>query len=239
MALRAAREGLAVGVVTALTDDTLGRALARRFTESGVDVSGLSWAPSTGSLVVVRGDVTATARGPSASWDIPARWSAAVTLLSGVTPNATQAAALVRAARAARRAGSVVLLDLHARRQVWAGHDPRYVRSLFREADVVRASAEDRAALNLDEMSLRQALRDDAILVTTSHDGDARVSGPFGDLTKIAPKRRALLALGAGDRFTVAICRALAGPSARLDDAALWDATLDGAVRAAHGDRSR
>lgn len=232
IALRAAREGLSVGVVTSLADDSLGQALAHRLTESGVDVGGLAWTTSLGSLVVVRGDVTATMRGPSASWEIPPRWSAAVTLLAGVTPNATHAAALVRAARAAKRAGSIVVLDLNARRQVWAGHDPRYVRSLFREVDVLRASAEDRAALNLDETEMRHALRDDAVLVSTTHGGDARALGPFGELTKLVRGRRDLLSLGMRDRFTVALCRALTTAHANLADAALWDRALTAAARA-------
>jgi sugar/nucleoside kinase (ribokinase family) len=95
------------------------------------------------------------------------------------------------------------------------------------EADVVRCSTADLAALGIDEAAVRSAMRSDATLVLTNGAGDARAIGPFGEIAR-AP--RAVVTTdprGAGDAFTAAICAELARAGQyRADDVELWDRVL-------------
>lgn len=212
-ALALARGGLRVGLATALGDDSFGRALFDRIAAAGVDVGGVSLAPRTG-LVFVEGTGSArkvvSYREEEQPVAVPAGWSSQVLLLSGLSPVVSHGAALCKAARAARRVGSIVVVDVNARWHLWAGRDQRAIRMLLREADVVRCSAQDLAVLDVDVATVRAALRRAAVLVVSNSAGDACATGPFGEVTQAPARTAALRPMGAGDRFTAAICAELA-----------------------------
>jgi sugar/nucleoside kinase (ribokinase family) len=137
-------------------------------------------------------------------------------------------AALCKAARAARRAGTIVVVDVNARWHVWAGRDPRAIRTVLREADVVRCSAEDLAVLGLDVATVRAALRRTAVLVVSNGTRSAWATGPFGEIAQ-APRGPAVFRpTGAGDAFTAALCAELVrAGNAGENRIELWERALE------------
>ncbi len=116
VAVSLAKQGLYVGLATVLADDSTGRAFRAKIAATGVDAAGVELATPTSGLVLVRGG----ARQVVASCEeeqpvaVPESWSARVLLLSGVSPIVSCNAALCKAARAARRVGTAVVLDVNA-----------------------------------------------------------------------------------------------------------------------------
>lgn len=165
-----ARGGLRVGIAMALADDRWSRTLVARLDAAGVQTSAVSLTPAPPTLVLVRGVATGEIvphrpADAQAGFTIPAHWSAPVLFLSGLTPIVPHAAALCKAARAARRVGSLVVVDVDARFHLWAGQDGRAIRSVLREADVVLCDDDDLTALSFDTTNMRAAMRDDAVLI--------------------------------------------------------------------------
>lgn len=233
VALALAARGVRVGLSASLGDDTAGRALLARVTAAGVDTAGVSLAPAQTGVLLVQGQgaearVLSTREGevPIA---VPPGWSAPVLLLTGVTPVVAHAAAFCKEARAARRTGTLTVIDLNARRHLWAGQDSRVLRSLLAEADVVRCSAEDLVVLGLTPAAVRAMMRPGKVLVAASA-AAVHATGPFGEVARQQPFASrdtggafSLRGPGAGDAFTAAMCAELARAGApgleRLD---LW-----------------
>ena len=231
-AVALARIGLRVGLAATLADDALGRSLLAKVAAAGVDTGGVLLATPRAQLVVASAAGAAhrlmgVRTEEQQAVVVPEGWAAPVLLLSGLSPALAHAASFCKAARAARRAGTIVVVDVNARRHTWAGWDPRTIRALLQETDVVRCSTEDLAALGIDEATVRAGMRPSAALVLTRGPGAARASGPFGEIAR-APQRTAPKhAAGVGDVFTAAICAELARAgdrSASLPD--LWDRAL-------------
>jgi len=223
-----ARRGLRVGLATVIADDTYGRALVRELAACGVDVGGVELARPTSALVFVRGGAlqALSPRDEEQPIAVPATWSSQVLLLSGLSPVVSHGAALCKAARSARRAGTVVVVDANARWHLWQGKDPRTVRMVLREADVVWCTAHDLFGLQMDVASMRAALRDSAVLVTSDGAGTVQAMGPFGAVTRSAARGTPGAApLDEGGAFAAAICSELAQGGAA--DGALWSRALE------------
>jgi sugar/nucleoside kinase (ribokinase family) len=210
VALALASEGLHVGLATVLADDALGRGSVKRIAAAGVDVGGVTFArPRKGFVIIdasggasqVPSDVEA-----EPPLEVPVGWSSQVLLLSGLSPVISHAAALCKAARAARRNGSFVLIDFNASLHVWAGRDPRTIRMVLREVDAARCSLADLAVLGMDVATVRGVLRQGAVLVVSDGKGGAVATGPFGDVAFVPPQGTRLRTTGAGDAWTAAIC---------------------------------
>lgn len=232
-----ARRGLRVGLATVLADDRWSRELVHRLAEAGVDVSAVSITATPPTLVLVRGVasgeiVPVRPSDAQPAFSIPAHWSSQVLLLSGLTPLVPHAAALCRSARAAHRAGALVVIDVDARWHLWSRQDPRAIRSVLREADVVACTYDDLVALGADVSTLRQSLREGAVLVLSDRTGLVRAHGPFGELVvPPAPDESSdSLEPRAKARSPVAgVCLALArSGDVRADSPAFWDAALRG-----------
>jgi sugar/nucleoside kinase (ribokinase family) len=235
-ALELVRRGLRVGLAAGVADDAAGRALVARVAAAGVDTRGVVLAPAGPSLVLVEPAGNAARVVPYHVEDdppvvVPEGWTAPVLLISGLSPALPRAASLCRAARAARRAGAMVVVDLNARRHAWAGGDPRAVRAVVQEACVVRGSTEDLAALGAGAAAIRAAMRPGAILILTDGAGSARAIGPFGEIARAPPVVRPRAAPGVGDAFTAALCMELLRAGDPGADRASW---WDGALREAH-----
>jgi sugar/nucleoside kinase (ribokinase family) len=210
VALALAREGLRVGLATVLADDAFGRRSVRRIAASGVDVGGVAFAAPRADVVVV--DATGGARHLSTEqqpFAIPPRWSSRTLVLSGVSPVVSHAAAQCRAARAARRAGTLVIIDFDASLHLWAGHDPRTIRMILREVDVARCTIADLASIGVDMATVRSELREGGVLVQSSLEGGARAIGPFGEVVFEPKDARRSRSRGAGDAFTAIMCAEL------------------------------
>jgi fructokinase/2-dehydro-3-deoxygluconokinase len=231
-ALAVARADIRVGLATAIDDDSTGRALVEQVSARGVDVGGVAFRRPDRGVVLVdamdHADEIVPFRDEERPFTIPKAWSSAVLVLSGLTPVVSIAGSLCQAARAARRAGAVVVVAVEASPHVWRGRDARAVRMVLREADVVRYTLQDLDVLKMDALEMRAATRDEAVHVMTNTKGDALATGPFGEVERSA--RRAIR-LEPPDRsddpLTTAICIALARagePGADRRD--VWDDAL-------------
>jgi 2-dehydro-3-deoxygluconokinase len=226
------RMGVRVGLATVIDDDTFGRAWLEETSALGVDVGGVTLATPATSLVVVDADggqsVVLAEREQERGLDVPTSWSSQVLLLSGLSPVTATAAALCKAARRARRDGTMVVLDLMAGLRVWAGSDPRTISMVLREADIVRCSLADLAVLRMDAASVRRALRSSATLVVNDTLG-AVAAGTFGEVRCVLAKGDVLRAEGAGDACTAAICADWARPSKLAESlSGRWNRVLQG-----------
>jgi 2-dehydro-3-deoxygluconokinase len=213
VALALASKGLRVGLATVFADDTFGRANAARIAAAGVDVGGVTYArPGRGFVLVdARGGANQV---PSDVEEapplaVPAEWSSQVLLLSGLSPVVSHAAALCKAARAARREGAFVVIDFNASLHVWAGRDPRTIQMVLREVDAARCSLADLAVLGMHVADVRASLRSGAVLVVSDGSGGTVATGPFGDVAFVPPQVTGHRTTGAGDACTAAICAEL------------------------------
>jgi 2-dehydro-3-deoxygluconokinase len=230
-ALALARQGLRVGLATVLSDDTLGRATKEQIAAKGVDISGVELARPTSGLVFVRGGArqVVPVHEEERPVSIPEGWSSQVLLLSGMSPIVSHGAALCKAARAGRRAGSVVVVDVNARWDLWEGRDARSILMILREADVVWCSAEDLFGVSMSALEVRASMRTNAVLALSDGAGSAFVSGPFGEVARTAaPAGRERLATDGGDAFATAICAELARAGHPGEESgALWKRALE------------
>jgi sugar/nucleoside kinase (ribokinase family) len=194
-----------------LPDDTRGRALRARVADGGIDVGGVQLDGPDRGLVFVRGGARQIVSfgEEDRPIEVPEGWSSQVLLLSGMSPVLSHGAALCKAARAARRAGTLVVVDVNARWDLWQGRDSRAVRMVLREADVVWCSAQDLFGLDMDVPTLRASLRSTAVLVRSDGAGHASATGPFGEVGHTRKENIPLAPLAEGDAFTAAICAEL------------------------------
>jgi 2-dehydro-3-deoxygluconokinase len=231
VALALARHGLRVGLATVLTDDEFGRTSLEKIAAAKVDVGGVALARPRAGYVLV--DSSGGARqvpsvgAEEAPLEVPAGWSSRLMVLSGLSPVVSHAAALCKAARAARRDGALVLIDFNASLHVWVGRDPRTIRMVLREVDVARCSFADLAVLGMDVAMVRAALRPTAVLLVSDGLGGAVATGPFGEAALAPSAAVPLPPNGAGDAFTAAVCAELTRPGEPGESpAALWHRAL-------------
>lgn len=230
-ALSLAAQGLRVGLATVLADDTSTRVLLEKVAASGIDVGGVERASRASGLVFIRGGArqVISSREEEQPISVPATWSSEVLLLSGMSPVVSHAGALCKAARAGRRAGTIVVLDLHARWDLWQGRDPRALRMVVREADVVCCDAQDLLGLRVDLPTLRSSMRRGAVLVSSDGVTHALASGPFGEIAHVWEREATPAPFAEGHVFTAAICSELAlARAAHTDErsGALWKRAL-------------
>jgi 2-dehydro-3-deoxygluconokinase len=161
VAVGAARLGLASRWVSRLPETPLGRMIANRAREHGVDVSRVEWAregraglyfaelgaaPRPSSVLYDRAGSAMSAASPGA-FDWPrifegARWFH----VSGITPALSESAAEVtaEALAAAKAAGLTVSYDLNYRSKLWSPERARAVQEpLMRFVDVLITTEED------------------------------------------------------------------------------------------------
>jgi 2-dehydro-3-deoxygluconokinase len=211
-AVALATQGLRVGLATVLADDTIGRGLLAKVSASGVDVAGVELARRSSGLVLVKGGArqVLSFREEEQPIAIPETWSSCVLLLSGLSPVVAHGAALCKAARAARRAGAIVVVDVNTRWSLWQGRDSRMIRMVLREADVVWCNAQDLFGLDVNLSTLRAALRPEAVVVFSDGVARATVTGPFGEVAHELAKSVTVAPFVEGGAFTSAICSELA-----------------------------
>ncbi len=230
-----ARAGMRVGLATVLDDDRLGRAARAEIAALGIDVDGVKLASPAPRLFLVDaggGELDlASERDEARELEVPPHWASQVLLLSGLSPVTSRVAALCRAARRARRDGTVVVLDVVTGLRPWMGQDPRKITMLLREVDVVRCSFFELAAVGIDWASVRAAMRPETTLVV--HDlGAATATGPFGEV-RVQGRRDDAGRPGAAEACTAAICAELARPRRdAVSDEGRWHRVLRGWARA-------
>ena len=161
VAVGGARLGLSARWISRLPDSPLGRLIAGRAAEQGVDVDYVTWTDQ-GRAGLYFAELGAAPRASSVLYD---RAGSAMSLLtpgvvdwprafegarwfhvSGITPalSASAAAATAEALAAARAAGLTVSYDLNYRRKLWTPADARAVQEpLMRHVDVLITTEED------------------------------------------------------------------------------------------------
>jgi sugar/nucleoside kinase (ribokinase family) len=209
VALRLARLGWRTGLAAVVGDDALGEALAARVAARGVSTALLWKAPPRTGLCFMehagKGTRVVTYRSAGEEWPaLDAGWRARALLLTGLVPSPEQDARFGAAAAEGRRRGALVVVDLNARPRLWQGRGgaPAWIA----EADVVKGSEEDLAALGLDARALRAAMGPSSVLVVTDGPRAAWAFAPFGEV-RVAPRavKGAGRAIGAGDAFTAGV----------------------------------
>ncbi len=211
VAVALAKEGLKVGLAAELGDDAFGRFTRQQIAAHRVDTSAVAFAKPRVGLVLT--DASGGATLPAYAereqlLEVPEAWSSRLLLLSGLSPVVSHAAALCKAARTARRQGTLVVLDFNASLHPWAGHDPRTIRMVLREVDVARCSVADRAVLGMERDAVRAALRPGAVLVAEDAGGRTIATGPFGEVA-VRGERMRVRPNGTGDAFVAALCAEL------------------------------
>lgn len=228
-ALALGRRGLRVGLATAISDDTMGRKLLEKVAFSGVDIGGVALASPHTGLVFLEGtegvkDVVPY-REDERPVAVPSTWKSEVLLLSGVSPVLSHGAALCKAARAARKSATTIVLDVNASLRLWAGRDPRAIRAILREVDVVRCTREDLATLRIDVAEVRASMRPNAVLVMDNGSDGAWAAGPFGEVARA--RRRAADSREGVESLPASICAELSRK--HRDDPEMWERALWGA----------
>jgi hypothetical protein len=148
-----------------------------------------------------------------------------VLLLSGLSALTSRLASFCKAARRARRDGTVVVLDVVGSLRHWAGRDARVISMVLREADVVRCSVMDLAVIGTDSAAVRRAMRPNASLVVNDDDA-VTAMGTFGEVA-VAMPRESIDEGGFADACTAAICAEYAKPRAVAESAsARWHRIL-------------
>jgi sugar/nucleoside kinase (ribokinase family) len=202
-----------VGLATVLEDNHLGRTWLAEMAGLGMGVGGVKLGPPAIDLLVVDGacgqSCVLSDRGTARELEIPPSWSSQVLLLSGLSAVTSRLAALCKAARRARRDGTVVVLDVVGSLRHWAGRDPRVISMVLREADLVRCSFLDLAVIGTDPATTRRAMRPDATLVINDDLGTTAM-GTFGEVRVQAQPET--IADGFAEGCTAAICAEFARP---------------------------
>ncbi len=205
---------LHVGWAAVLEDDRRGRALLAEMAAANVQVGAVSLASFGTDLVVVDASggwsALVSNRDEATQVELPPCWSSQVLLLSGLRPATSSLAALCKAARKARRDGTVVVLDVVGSLRDWTGHDPRVISMVIREADVVRCSFFDLAVIGADAAAVRRTMKSSATLVL-DNDGGAIAMGTFGDVRVQASRESSTTEVRA-ESYTAAICAEYARP---------------------------
>lgn len=185
VAVGAARLGLAARWVSRLPQNALGRLIAGRAREQGVDVSHVAWTDD-GRAGLYFAELGAAPRASSVLYDrahsamslvVPgtidwrrafdgARWFH----VSGITPalSASAAAVTAEALAAAKAAGLTVSYDLNYRSRLWSPDRAREVQEpLMKHVDVLITTEEDAAVVLGAGDARRPGLQ-------TRHDADAK-----------------------------------------------------------------
>ncbi len=249
-AIVAARLGLGVAVVAGVGDDPLGEELRAALASEGIDVRGLArTAARTGVTFVTRdrdgeprysnyrvrtADLALRPRDVPA-WPRGARWLV-VGSTHAMLPE--MARATLHAARAAKKAGAHVAVDLNARRFGFSSAKARRVAlaPLLAQASLVKASAPDLVALGFASPEagrrwLKKAAPHATVLVTQGAAG-AAAHGGHGDATSRGARVASVDAAGAGDAFLAGIVATLLAGGAEPGHAAwaspeIWTAALE------------
>lgn len=191
-AVAAQRLGLKTAYITRLTDNSLGRMIANKAREHGVDTSHIVWtnedrvgvyfvefgaSPRPNSVTYDRrGSAIARIQPGEVDWDA-AFHSAKVFHTSGITPalSPTAAEATKKAVCKAKEAGLTVSIDLNYRAQLWSQKEARAVMTeLVEQADILITTDEDTERVfgikkdNYEEVAKRLAERFDlkAVAIT-------------------------------------------------------------------------
>ena len=237
VALALAEHGLRVGVAASVSADALGEALRARLVAAGVITTHVTTAPGRTGLVVIERLVGARRvvayRGEDApEAALPEGFAAKLLFLTGLLPSPSQRKVWRAATTEARRRRIPVVIDVNARTRMWTGVDPASALRVLREADVVKCSADDLAALGLGAPdravpALRASLRRRATFVLTDGPRPALAIGRFGAVEARCRPARAVDPTGCGDAFSAALlaAMAIAGPD-DLARASFWSAAL-------------
>jgi len=211
IALALAKLGRKSALVAAIGEDALGAALVDKLARAGVETRFCTRVAERTGLVLIergaRGTRVVPYRGRESFPIVEESVKTRALVLTGVVPSTEQESAFLSSARTQRQKGARVVLDLNARRGVWAARSwgaPTFL-GVIGMAHLVKCSVEDLAVMGLELEAVRASLDSHATLIVTSGAGATRAFAPFGDLS-IAPAALEVMdAIGAGDAFSAGL----------------------------------
>ncbi len=229
LCVHVARLGGRAALVGAVGDDPFGAALTARLGGEGVDVSMVARRRErTGIAFVLRTKSgqprflfyrQATADMAMVPGNLRPRLPRARFALVGSSTlvRPTLARTTFAFLAKARAAGARVVVDLNVRAHLWPNvtRVRQAIASLLAHADLVKASADDLAALcvgaEAGALSWVRKRAPAATIFVTRGSGRSTALGPFGRVDVAAKKSRCIDATGAGDAFLAGCLRLLAG----------------------------
>lgn len=139
-------------------------------------------------------------------FSISERWRSNVLVISGVDTNLASAGNLCRLARAFRRDGAIVIVDL--RSDLAWGHErsPLVLRSLLLESDIVRVRREDTGVLQLTLADFFGMVRPEAVVLASGASRlEPRLDVHVGETRSIPLRDRDVHAVSGGDGLVAAV----------------------------------
>ncbi|GAA1900638.1 sugar kinase [Lapillicoccus jejuensis] len=259
VAIGLARLGHAVGFVSRVGDDFVGRMVVETLRGEGVDVSGVVVDEAAPTALMVRQHRTADALtvlyyrdGAAGSrlqpGDVPDLSGARLLHVTGITPalSASAMRTVETAVRAARAAGLVVSLDVNHRALLWSAQEAgAALAPLLDAVDLVFGGDDELLALARRDIggdvgdvhaAVDDLLRQRPSVVVRKRGADgASVHGAFGVIERPALAVTAVDPVGAGDAFVAGF---LSGLLDGVDPAACLDRAVEcGAFAVSvHGD---
>ncbi len=248
VAVGLARLGVRASLIAGVGRDAFGEALAEHLREDGVDVRSLVWMKRRTGVTFVSRDEQGqpsflfyrheTADVSLSAADIVPAMAAARWALLGsstmMTPDLRAATREFITHAVAKRAA--IFFDLNLRPHLWATRKDMVaaVEALAPHASVIKASADDLAALGTEgkALTLLRKCAPEATIIVTRGEGTAAAMGAFGEVALAARRAPCVDATGAGDAFIAGTLAVLvkhnARPKVRVwDSRALWERALD------------
>jgi 2-dehydro-3-deoxygluconokinase len=214
VAICLARAGHRVAWLSRLGADSLGRMVARRVAEAGVDISLTQTDPDapTGLYLREPGQVWYYRAGSAASRMTPSIWAdtalrgAGVVYLTGITPALSPSChdLVTRALRSRPVAGACYAFDVNHRPSLWPPKAAAGVLAgLARRADLVFVGRDEAHALwgTASAGDVRDLLPEPSVLVVKDAEVGATSYGPHGRVHIPAPPVQVVDPVGAGDAF--------------------------------------
>jgi len=217
VALALLKLNVRAGLVAAIGDDPIGRALKLRLEKLGIDVTRVQASPTRTGLVFMTSKPTRVVayRAPkeealALASALPHAFQAKIVHLSGLLPDQEHLSALARAAERAKREGAIVMIDANLRPRLWirdalAQANPS---AIFQEADILKVSADDLRVLGVTNPDDARSLA--PIVVLTDGPNTTRAWGPFGEIEAAVEPIEIPSAIGAGDAFVAGFLSTLA-----------------------------
>lgn len=161
-------------------------------------------------------------------FSIPERWHSNVLVISGIDASVARAGNLCRLARAFRREGAVVIVDLRSELAWSHERSPLVVRSLLRESDVVRVRREDIDMLQLVLADFFAMVRPDGVVLVSGQSGEKpTLEVHVGETRTIALRDREVHSLAGRDALIAAVAAVCATQGAlRPSEDATWDRVI-------------
>lgn len=218
--------GVRAGILGVVGEDAVGTALLERLTREGVDVRHVHRMKARTGLVLISNDPAvaiayraATEEAHTFRQALNGEYPARIVHFSSLLPDRTALHALAKAAQRARKAGSVVTLDVNMRPGLWKNDAVAKTNpwEMIDAADVVKVSSDDLRVLGIEDPEIfRDKLPDEVLLIVTQGSQPTLAWGPRGRVEVPVVPMDQPMAVGAGDAFVAGCLSTMLDVHSRL-----------------------